>query len=63
MAAYLDGILMAKDDPNGWSFGANSQTIVLGGTSCGGVAAGTATQVRVRFGCPGDELPPPPTLP
>lgn len=58
VAVYLDGNLMPKDDPNGWSFAANSQTAVLTGTSCDAITAGTATQVQVLFGCPGS-LPPP----
>ena len=58
MAAYLDGNLMTKDDANGWTLGANTQTIVLTGTSCTAMTAGTATEVRVLFGCPGG--PPPP---
>ena len=58
VAVYLDGNLMRKDDPNGWSFGATSQTVVLTGTMCDAITAGTATQVQVLFGCPGS-LPPP----
>jgi hypothetical protein len=61
IAVYLDGNLLTKDDPNGWSFGGNSQTVVIGGTSCDAITAGTATKVQVLFGCPGGP-PPPPTL-
>jgi hypothetical protein len=60
VGVYLDGNLLPQNDPSGWSFGASSQTIVLAGTSCDAITAGTATQVRVLFGCPG--VPPPPTL-
>jgi hypothetical protein len=59
IAVYLDGNLLTKDDPNGWSFGGNSQTVVIGGTSCDAITAGTATKVQVLFGCAGG--PPPPT--
>jgi Mg-chelatase subunit ChlD len=58
MAVYLDRNLVAKDDANGWSFGGNTQTIVLTGTSCDAITAGTATQVQVLFGCPGVQPPP-----
>jgi hypothetical protein len=60
MAVYLDGNRIVKNDPNGWTFGTNSQTVVLTGTSCDAITAGAATRVQVLFGCPGS--PPPPTL-
>lgn len=60
IAVYLDGNILQKDDPNGWSFGGGTQTVVINGTSCDAITAGTATKVQVLFGCPGQA--PPPTL-
>jgi hypothetical protein len=60
IAVYLDTSLLAKDPTNGWSL-SGTQTIVLNGTACDAITSGTATQVRVLFGCPGGP-PPPPTL-
>jgi len=53
ISVYLDKNLLQKDPANGWSLGANSQTVVLNGTSCEKVTSGEATQVQVLFGCPG----------
>jgi hypothetical protein len=57
-AAYLDGKLVTKDDPNGWTFGAGGQSVVLVGTSCDAVTAGVAQEVRVLQLCPGEQPPP-----
>jgi hypothetical protein len=61
LAVYVDGNLVKKDDPNGWSLGANSQTVLLNGSTCDKIKSGQATSVQVLFGCPG--VPPPPTIP
>jgi hypothetical protein len=58
IAVYMDGNLLKKDDPNGWSFGGSTQTVVINGTSCDAITAGTATKVQVLFGCPGQAAPP-----
>lgn len=42
---YLDKNLIPKDDVNGWSFGANVQTIVLNGGVCDKATSGTASTV------------------
>jgi hypothetical protein len=60
VAVYLDTNLVGQDSANGWSFGANSTTIVLNGSTCDKVTSGAAKTVRVLFGCPGEA--PPPTL-
>jgi hypothetical protein len=60
VAVYIDGKLVPKDPVNGWSFGANSQTIVFGGAACDSLKSGAASAVQVVFGCPG--VPPPPIL-
>jgi hypothetical protein len=57
IAVYMDGNLLTKDDPNGWSFGGGTQTVVINGTSCDAITAGTATKVQVLFGCPGQAPP------
>jgi hypothetical protein len=56
LAVYLDKNLIAKDPTNGWSFGSNTQTIVLNGTACTKVTSGQATNVQLLYGCGG--LPP-----
>jgi hypothetical protein len=61
LAVYVDGKLVQKDDANGWSLGANSQTVLLNGSTCDKIKSGQATSVQVLFGCPG--VPPPPTIP
>jgi hypothetical protein len=50
---YLDKSLVPKDDANGWSFGASTQSIVLNGSRCDQVTSGAASTVSVLFGCPG----------
>jgi hypothetical protein len=60
VAVYLDTNLVSQDSANGWSFGANSKTIILNGSTCDKVSSGAAKTVRVLFGCPGEQ--PPPTL-
>jgi hypothetical protein len=60
VAVYIDGKLVPKDPANGWSFGANSQTIVFNGAACDSLKSGAASAVQVVFGCPG--VPPPPIL-
>jgi len=57
VAVYLDGALLPKDSTNGWSFGANPQTVVLNGTTCEQISSGAATKVQVLFGCPGQTPP------
>lgn len=59
VAVYLDKNLIPQDSKNGWSFGANSQTIVLNGDTCEKVKSGEATTVQVVFGC----AAPPPVIP
>jgi len=51
IAVYLDTHLVAQDPVNGWSLGANAQTIVLNGTTCDQITSGKASQVQVLFGC------------
>jgi hypothetical protein len=53
VAVYLDKKLVAQDPTNGWSFGGNTQTIVLNGTTCDLITSGQASTVQVLFGCPG----------
>ena len=60
VAVYLDGKLVAKDPANGWSFGANTRTVMLNGKSCDAITSGTASKVQILFGCAG--VPPPPIL-
>ena len=57
VAVYLDGALVTKDSTNGWSFGANPETVLLNGTTCEKITSGAATKVQVLFGCPGQQPP------
>jgi len=56
VAVYLNKNLVTKDDVNGWSFGSDTQTIILNGTSCD-EAMTADSAVQILFGCPGG--PPP----
>lgn len=62
VAVYLDKNLVQKDPANGWSFGANNQSIVLNGAACEKVKSGAASKVEILVGCAGDP-PPPSTIP
>jgi hypothetical protein len=58
LAVYLDKNLVPQSSTDGWSYGANSQTVVLNGSYCTQITSGTATTVEVLFGCPGGPSPP-----
>lgn len=60
IAVYLNKQLVTKDDPDGWSFGADTRSIELRGTSCQQATSGASATVEILFGCPGG--PPPPTF-
>jgi hypothetical protein len=57
IAVYLDKNLVQKDASNGWSYGPNTQTIVLNGTTCDQITSGKASTVQVLFGCAGSSPP------
>ena len=59
IGVYLDGKGVDKDATNGWSYGANTQTIVLNGTTCDQITSGKGSTVQVFFGCAGGPPPPP----
>jgi hypothetical protein len=58
---YVDKKLVDKNASNGWAFGADNSTIVLHGSVCDGVMAGTSKLVEIVFGCPG--VPPDNNIP
>jgi len=60
IAVYLNKNLVAMDDTDGWSFGADTSTIILNGAPCDEVMAGAGSTVQILFGCPGG--PPPPSV-
>ena len=62
IAVYLNKQLVAKDDSNGWSFGAGTETITLNGPPCDEVMTNAGASVQILFGCPGGP-PPPPFIP
>jgi hypothetical protein len=54
IAVYLNGSPVAQGSTNGWSFGANHQTIVLNGTSCDTIMSSSGSaSVKIWFGCAG----------
>jgi hypothetical protein len=58
VAVYLNKNLVNQDPANGWSFGANNQTIVLNGTSCDTIMSSSGTaSVQILFGCAGISPP------
>jgi hypothetical protein len=58
VAVYLDKSLVPEDASNGWSFGANNQTVVFAGSYCAAIASGAASNVQALFGCLGAGAPP-----
>jgi hypothetical protein len=50
---YVDKQIVQKDASNGWDFGADNSTIVLHGSVCDAMMAGTSKLVEIVFGCPG----------
>ena len=59
VAVYLNKNLVTKDDLNGWTFGSDTQTIILNGTACDEAMTANSA-VQILFGCPGG--PPPPSV-
>jgi hypothetical protein len=60
VAVYLDRKQVPQDAVNGWSYGANAQTLLLHGSPCEQSLSDSASTVQVFFGCGG---PPPALLP
>jgi hypothetical protein len=58
VGVYLDGRLVRKDPPSGWSLDAAPQTVTFHGDSCDAILARAAVEVRAVFGCPGGSFPP-----
>jgi hypothetical protein len=54
---YVDKQLVQKDPTNGWAFGSSNTTVVLHGSVCDAVMAGSSRLVEIVFGCP--NVPPP----
>src|ERR1017187_3059580 len=57
IAVYVDGKLVAQDPADGWSFGATSQTVTINGSACSAITSGSASEVKVLFGCVGQAPP------
>ncbi len=57
IAVYVGTEAIAKDPANGWSYGANSQTVNFNGAACEKIKS-SGDSVKVMFGCGG--APPPP---
>jgi len=60
VAVYLNKNMVPEDASNGWTFGANSQTIQLHGDFCDQVLSGQPNTVQALFSC---GLPLPTALP
>ena len=56
IAVYVDKNLVQKGS-NGWTLGANNQSVVLQGDTCNKITSGQATTVEILFGCPGQAPP------
>jgi hypothetical protein len=59
VAVYVNGKRVDPDSNNGWTFGANSQEIVLTGDYCSQMSSGDGADVQILFGCPGQTYFPP----
>jgi hypothetical protein len=53
VAVYVNGPRVTQDANNGWTFGSNSQEIVLTGDYCTQTSTGNQVDVQILFGCPG----------
>ena len=53
VAVLGDGKAIPQDPVNGWSYGPGMMSIVLNGTTCYQLKAGTIGQVQAIFGCLG----------
>ena len=52
VAIYLDKTIIPKDASEGWTFGANAQTVLLHGSFCDQTLSDSASIVQVLFlGC------------
>lgn len=49
---YLDCDQVPSDPVDGWTFGFEGDTVILGGQACGELKAGEVEAVRVLYGCP-----------
>jgi hypothetical protein len=59
IAVTGDNKIIPKDPVNGWSYGPGMMSVILNGTSCEAVKAGTIQQVQTIFGCPNMIIIPP----
>jgi hypothetical protein len=50
--------VIPKDPTNGWSYGPGNLSIVINGTYCDQIKAGTITSVGTIYGCPGKDIVP-----
>jgi hypothetical protein len=53
IAVYVNKKRVAKDDSDGWKFGATTSDIVLTGSYCDMVKSGDGASVQILFGCKG----------
>jgi hypothetical protein len=53
IAVLGDGKQIPKDPVNGWSYGPGMTAVVVNGSACAQVKAGTIQEVQAVFGCPG----------
>jgi hypothetical protein len=60
VSIFLDGTLLGRDASDGWTFGANAQTVVLHGSACARALSAPSGDVQALYGC---GAPPPSTLP
>jgi hypothetical protein len=52
VAVYLDGVLVPQSASSGWTYGADTRSIVLTGSYCGRVMDKPTSTVQVEYGCP-----------
>lgn len=56
VAVEVDGMRVNRDpaQQNGWNYGPNNRSIVLFGSICESLKAGSAKAVQILYGCPGE---------
>ncbi len=50
----INGVELARDDPNGWSYDEATKTITLNGAACESVQSGGTNGIEVDLGCEGE---------
>jgi len=59
VVGYIDGMAIASDPVNGYTYDAATQSLTFHGTSCQQLQNESTAQVKIVYGCPPDDAPSP----